>query len=134
MMFDFLGRFFSSDALSPHGLCLLWKPELIWLHVVSDSIIVAAYYSIPVMLIVFIRKRPDVGFGWVFWCFAIFILACGTTHLMAIWTLWQPDYAAEGLVKAMTASASIATAGALWPLLPTALQIPSPQQLSILNK
>jgi signal transduction histidine kinase len=133
-MFELVKRFFDSESFAPHGVCLLWKPELVWLHVISDAIIVAAYYSIPIVLVVFIRKRPDVGFGWVFWCFAIFIMACGTTHLLAIWTLWRPDYAAEGLIKAMTASASIATAGALWPLLPTVLRIPSPAQLRVLNK
>ena len=132
-MLQALQDFFNSDSLAPHGICLLWRQELVWLHVISDSIIVIAYYSIPIVLISFIRRRPDVGFGWVFWCFAAFILACGTTHLAAIWTLWRPDYAAEGLIKAATASASIATAGALWPLLPTVLKIPSPAQLRGIN-
>jgi signal transduction histidine kinase len=132
-MSEYMKDFFDPGALSPHGLCLLWRPELIWLHVISDSIITIAYYSIPLVLIFFVRRRADLGFGWVFWCFALFITACGTTHLMAIWTLWRPDYAAEGLIKAATAAASIATAGALWPLLPAALKIPSPNQLKAIN-
>jgi signal transduction histidine kinase len=132
-MSEYMSNFFDAGALSPHGLCLLWRPELIWLHVISDSIITVAYYSIPLALIFFVRRRADLGFGWVFWCFALFITACGTTHLMAIWTLWRPDYAAEGLIKAATAAASIATAGALWPLLPVALKIPSPNQLKAIN-
>lgn len=103
------------------------------LHVISDLIISVAYFSIPIVLVYFIRKRPDVGFGWVFWCFAAFILACGTTHAMGIWTIWYPDYAGEGLIKAATAAASIATAGALWPLLPHALALPSPAQLRVIN-
>ncbi|MFO1147378.1 MAG: ATP-binding protein [Alsobacter sp.] len=132
-MSEYISNLFDAGSLSPHGLCLLWRPELIWLHVVSDSIITIAYYSIPLVLIFFVRRRADLGFGWVFWCFALFITACGTTHLMAIWTLWRPDYAAEGLIKAATAAASIATAGALWPLLPVALKIPSPNQLKAIN-
>ncbi|WP_436796681.1 hypothetical protein [Escherichia coli] len=28
----------------------------------------------------------------VFALFGAFIISCGTTHLMAIWTLWYPDY------------------------------------------
>jgi signal transduction histidine kinase len=127
------GDFFDTSALSPHGICLLWKPELVWLHVISDAVIVLAYYSIPIALIYFVRRRADLEFGWVFWCFAVFITACGTTHLASIWTLWHPDYAAEGVVKAVTAAASIATAGALWPLLPVALRIPSPRQLKQMN-
>lgn len=46
-----------------------------------------------------------------------------------IWTLWVPDYAAEGAVKAITALASVATAIGLWPLSPKLLALPSPEQL-----
>ena len=69
-----------------------------------------------------------------FWCFAIFILACGTTHFFSIWTLWNPDYGVEAIVKVLTAAASIATAIALWPLLPRALALPSPHELGQANE
>jgi hypothetical protein len=46
------GLFDNSD-LSPHGFCLLWRPELIWLHVGSDLIIAASYFSIPAALAYF---------------------------------------------------------------------------------
>jgi hypothetical protein len=42
--------------------------------------------------------------------FVIFIVACATTHGLAILTLWVPAYGIEGLAKALTAVASIATA------------------------
>jgi signal transduction histidine kinase len=132
-VFDWLWTFLDSAPLAPHGQCLLWRPDLVLLHVISDFTIAIAYFSIPVVLVYFVRRRPDVGFGWVFWCFAAFILACGTTHAMGIWTIWNPDYAGEGLIKAATAAASIATAGALWPLLPQALALRSPAQLRIIN-
>ena len=64
-----------------------------------------------------------------FWAFAIFITACGMTHVMSIWTLWVPDYGIEGFVKLVTALASIITAIMLWPLLPKVLALPSPAQL-----
>jgi signal transduction histidine kinase/CheY-like chemotaxis protein len=107
----------------------LWRPELIWLNVISDAIIALSYFSIPFALALFVSKRSDVEFGWVFWAFAIFITARGVTHVMSIWTLWVPDYGIEGLVKAVTAAASIITAIMLWPLLPKALALPSPSQL-----
>jgi signal transduction histidine kinase/CheY-like chemotaxis protein len=128
-MWAFLQSLLDSSTLSPHGLCLLWRPELIWLHVTSDAIIALAYFSIPFAISVFVTKRADVEFGWVFWAFAIFITACGMTHVMSIWTLWVPDYAFEGLIKAITAAASIITAVMLWPLLPKLLALPSPAQL-----
>jgi signal transduction histidine kinase len=133
-MFDYLRRLFEADALSPHGICLLWRPELIWTHAVSDALIGTAYFSIPIALAYFVSKRTDVAFSWVFWAFALFILACGTTHYFSIWTLWFPDYGAEAIIKALTAAASVATAVALWPLLPQALALPSPTQLREANE
>ncbi len=120
---------FSADDLTPHGFCLLWRPDLIWLHVASDSVIGVAYYSIPIALAYFVWRRSDLTFGWIFWLFAVFILACGTTHWFEIWTLWHPDYATQGLLKAATARASLVTAFLLWPLLPKALALPSPSML-----
>eukprot|EP01035_Chromulina_nebulosa_P036917 gene36917-49805_t len=114
---------------APHGICLLWEPGLIWLHVGSDLLIALAYFSIPVALTIFVAKRRDVEFGWIFWAFAIFIMACGLTHVLSIVTLWVPIYGIEGLVKAATAVASVFTAAILWPLLPRLLAIPSPAQL-----
>lgn len=128
-MWAFFERLLDSSMFSPHGICLLWEPELIWLHVVSDASIAAAYFSIPFALAILVTKRRDLQFGWVFWAFAIFILACGLTHLLSIYTLWVPIYGIEGLVKAATAVASIFTAVALWPLLPKILTIPSPFEL-----
>jgi PAS domain S-box-containing protein len=122
-------RILDSSMFSPHGICLLWEPELIWLHVVSDALIAMAYFSIPFALAIFVSKRRDLKFGWVYWSFGIFILACGLTHILSIYTLWVPVYGIEGLVKAATAAASIATAGLLWPLLPKLLAIPSAFEL-----
>jgi signal transduction histidine kinase len=128
-MWAILERLLDSSMFSPHGICLLWEPELIWLHVASDAVIAAAYFSIPIALSIFVSKRPDVDFGWIFWAFALFIMACGFTHVLSIITLWVPVYGIEGIIKALTAVASIVTAAVLWPLLPKLLAIPSPSQL-----
>jgi signal transduction histidine kinase/CheY-like chemotaxis protein len=128
-MWAFLERLLDSSMFSPHGICLLWEPELIWLHVTADALIAVAYFSIPVALGILVWKRSDIAFGWIFWAFAIFITACGFTHVMSIITLWVPVYGIEGIVKALTALASLITAITLWPVLPKLLAIPSPSQL-----
>src|SRR3954470_18038847 len=115
-MWSFLDRLLDSSMFSPHGICLLWEPELIWLHVASDAVITVAYFSIPFALVALLRKRRDIEFNRIFWAFAIFIMACGLTHAFSIYTLWVPVYGIEGLVKALTAVASIATAALLWQL------------------
>jgi signal transduction histidine kinase len=132
-LYDLL-HFFDSTELAPHGVCLLWQPGLIWLHVLSDSIIALAYFSIPIVLGVIVSKRPDIDFGWVLWAFVTFITACGATHVLGIWTLWFPDYAAEGAIKGLCAIVSILTAIGLWPLLPRILALPSPEQLRRANE
>jgi signal transduction histidine kinase len=128
-----LNALFEPSGLTPHGFCLLWEPGLIWLHAASDLLIGLAYYSIPLALVYFVRRRRDVAFGWVFWLFAAFILACGTTHFISILTLWQPAYWLEGVIKLATALLSVATAVLLWPLLPRALALPSPEILRRVN-
>jgi signal transduction histidine kinase len=114
-------------------MCLLWRPELIWTQVTADAVTGLAYYSIPFVLAYFAAMRPDFGFHPVIWCFVGFILACGTTHFMSIWTLGVPDNGLEALIKAITAVLSVATAILLWWLLPVALRMPSPEQLNEAN-
>jgi signal transduction histidine kinase len=131
-MLETITAFFAGEY-APHGYCLLWHPGLIWTHVISDALIAAAYFSIPIALVTFVRRRPDVEFGGMFWLFALFILSCGMTHVMGMWNLWNGDYALEAGIKAITAAASVPTAILLWPLLPKMLAIPSPSLLQRKN-
>src|ERR1700681_3552553 len=121
----------SSNDFMPHGYCYLWNTKLLWLHVISDSLIALAYLSIPITLVYFIRKRRDLPFNWVFVCFGAFILACGGTHVMEVWTLWHANYWLSGAIKAVTALASVSTAILLVGLVPNALALPSPEALRI---
>jgi PAS domain S-box-containing protein len=130
LMPDLLRRLLSSDDFMPHGHCYLWNPALVWLHVVSDALIALAYTSIPFTLVYFVRKRRDIPFHWMFLCFGMFIVACGATHVMEIWTLWTPTYWLSGSIKAVTAAASLPTAVLLMKLVPEALALPTPKQLS----
>ncbi|NEQ24913.1 MAG: hypothetical protein F6K28_38620 [Microcoleus sp. SIO2G3] len=125
--------FYSGDFI-PHGQCFLGKPELVWLNLVSDSLIALAYYSIPMMLGYFVYKRPTIPFERIFLLFGAFILSCGTSHLLEVWTLWHPDYWLLAVVKAITALVSMYTALELVPLLPNALAITSPEQLEAANQ
>ncbi len=123
-----------SDGFLPHGYCYLWTPGLVELHVVSDALIAISYLTIPVTLVYFIRKRRDVPFSWMFLCFGTFIVACGTTHLMEIWTIWFPTYWLSGAVKAFTACVSVATAILLIRVTPQVLALPGTRWLVNLNQ
>jgi serine phosphatase RsbU (regulator of sigma subunit)/anti-sigma regulatory factor (Ser/Thr protein kinase) len=117
----------------PHGMCYLWQPGILSLHIISDALIAFAYVAIALILAWFVSKRRDLPFKTVFLMFALFIISCALTHALAIWVIWRPDYWADGVVKAITATASIATAILLAPLMPKALSLRSPRELEALN-
>ncbi|MBV9124033.1 MAG: PAS domain S-box protein [Planctomycetes bacterium] len=77
----------------------------------------------------FTRRRKDLPFSWMFLLFAVFIIGCGTTHLMEVITTYVPLYRLAGLIKLGTAGASVATAILLVPLVPKALALRSPREL-----
>ena len=128
-IWDFLSR----EGFQPHGMCLLWRPDVFWMHVLSDLAIAAAYFSIPVALMWLALRRKDLIPRWVLVMFSCFIVACGITHLFGIWTMWVPSYGVQALVKVVTAAVSVATAVLLWPLMPAVLAMPSSQQLAMQN-
>jgi PAS domain S-box-containing protein len=131
-MLEFLLKLFSSDFMG-HGYCYLWQPKIVWLHAISDTMIALSYYVIPLALVYFVRKRRDLPFHWMFLMFGLFIFGCGTTHLMEVWTIWHGTYRLAGVIKAITAVSSVATAALFVQLVPEAVALPSPAQLRAAN-
>jgi PAS domain S-box-containing protein len=133
-MLEFLNQFFVTTQFIPHGHCYLWQPGLVGLHIVSDLLIALAYYSISGMLVYLVHKRSDIPFQGIFFLFGAFIIACGTTHVIEVWTLWYPTYWLSGSIKIITAIISLYTALELGSLLPKVLALPSPAQLDTANQ
>lgn len=134
MISELLNNLLSPSQYIPHGHCYLWQTPLVWLHLLSDALIAIAYFSIPAMLIYFVKKRSDIPFSKVFVLFGTFIVLCGTGHLLDIWTLWHPAYWLSGVEQAMTAIVSCYTALQLIELLPQFLSLKSPMQLALINQ
>lgn len=119
LLFEALGISVFSRIGMPHELCYLREPKLVWLHVISDLLIGVAYVSISVTLAYLVFKASKgIPFHWVFIAFGLFIVSCGFTHFMEVWVVWEPVYWLSGYVKVVTAAASVATAIALFPLVP----------------
>lgn len=118
----------------PHGMCLLWKPWLVLLWAGSDLLIFLSYTAIPVALFMVLRRRTEVPQAGLVMLFAAFILLCGITHLFMIVTLWVPIYPFVGWVKLATGLVSMATAIALFRLIPTIVSLPSPAALELANR
>jgi signal transduction histidine kinase len=105
----------------PHAHCYLMNPGLIRLHGISDFLIGVSYVAISATLTyVVLRSRRELPFHWMMLAFATFIVACGGTHFVEVWTLQHenPPYWFAGDVKLITAFASVATAILLPPLVP----------------
>ena len=127
---DYFLELFSAAQFVPHAVCLLWRPDLLLLHGMSDFLIAAAYLTIPVVILKAVHTRPDLLDPRVARLFAAFILACALSHLSGLITLWVPAYGLQGVVKALTAAVSIYTAIQLVRLLPNFLTLPSRQEMA----
>ena len=92
----------------PHIHCYLGDPGLVWTMVIADSFIGFAYIGISLTLWSLIRKIR-IPYSLIIVCFGLFIGACGATHFMEVWTLWNPDYWVSAFVKIITAVASVGT-------------------------
>ena len=120
------------STLIPHGACLLWKPELIWLNAISDAMVACALFTTAFVLAFFAwRRRSDLMlmFRSVFWAIAIFVAVCGVTRLLSILTLWVPAYGIEGVTKGLLALISIGITAGMLLLLPRILVMSTRVQL-----
>ena len=110
-MLDFWKFLFDSGGYIPQGQCYLRNPSLIGMHLLCDLAIGFSFMAISVSLIYLVRRsKEDAPFSWKFVAFGVFMIACGATHFMEVWTLWTPVYWLSGAVKLMTAVASMTTA------------------------
>ena len=107
---EMLDSLFNESSFMPHGHCYLWTPSLIWLEVFTNLAIGLSYIAISVALILFVRRVQDLPLRFVYVAFGTFIVACGMTHLMDVWVIWQPHYWLDAGLRAVTAIASVTTA------------------------
>jgi signal transduction histidine kinase len=127
---------FASSAQFDLGEMQPQDPLVMTILMIANGVIALSYASIPVSLVVFVYKRKDVPFSWVFGLFSAFILACGTTHAMHVISIWRqtPMSWWQAGVDSLTAVVSLTSAIVIWPLLPRLLSIPSPAQLQTVNR
>src|SRR4051794_12996138 len=98
---------FPLDGFMPHGHCYLWNPGMVWLQVSSNALIGTAYVVISAALAYLVYCVRGLPFQWIYLAFGVFIVTCGLTHFMDIWTVWYPAYWLDGAVRAATAVASV---------------------------
>jgi two-component system cell cycle sensor histidine kinase/response regulator CckA len=119
-----LGHEILSSAYMPHLYCYLGSTSLVWTHAIADTLIGLAYVAISATLAYLIhRGRSELPFHGLFFAFAVFIVACGSSHLIEAITIWIPVYVLSAAIKVITALSSIATAVMLPYVVPDALSL-----------
>ena len=128
-MLNFLEKLFDTSDFPARWVCGQWESFHGWLHIISDLAVWSAYFAIPFILLIFVRKRRDFPFPRIFWLFGAFILACGTVHLLEATIFWWPVYRLSAIAKFVTAIVSWATVFALISAIPNALSLRTSAEL-----
>eukprot|EP01018_Ginkgo_biloba_P028812 Gb_15384 [translate_table: standard] len=104
-----------------------WNVEnIMQCQMVSDFLIALAYFSIPLELLYFLSCSNVFPFRWVIIQFGAFIVLCGLTHFINIWTYGPHSFQvmlALTVFKFLTALVSCATAITLVTLIPELLRV-----------
>ncbi len=98
-----------SSGLMPHAVCWRQDQHLIWTMVVANAITFLSYVSLCFILFYLARKtRRSIARDWSFFLvgFALFIVACGSTHLMEVVTTWDPVFWIDAWANIITAALS----------------------------
>src|ERR1035437_4131767 len=98
-----------SPELMPHSVCWNKDQGLIWTMAVANAITFFSYSTICITLFYLARKtRGAVKRDWAFFLigFGLFIVACGSTHLMEVVTTWIPWFWVDAWANIVTAALS----------------------------
>ena len=115
------------------GAAVVLARCIVWLHVISDSLITVYYDCIPSALVPRLRKRRNFPFNWIYWMFVL-VIGCGTARLLEVWTVWHATYLLSGVIKSLTPGASVAAAVLLMPSLPKGISLLSPAEVQVVNR
>lgn len=126
---NFFKRLLETSDWPPRWHCGNWTEMHGWIYIISDLMIWSAYFAIPLIIIRFISRKKNVRFHKIYFLFAGFILACGSTHLLDAVMFWFPAYRLNGLVRLITGIISWVTVFYLVKSLPAAFSLKSPQDL-----
>ncbi|WP_051359815.1 PAS domain S-box protein [Adhaeribacter aquaticus] len=136
ILLDFFKDLFDPNGFPARWVCGKWTPFHGWTYILSSLAIWLAYFAIPFLLFLFLRRKKEVlPFGRIFWLFIAFIFACGVTHLSDSIMFWYPAYRMSALILFITAIISWVAVITLAKSLPQLLTLKTPKQIEeILQK
>lgn len=128
-LYDYVIKFFQFSGFPARWMCGDWSDFHGWLYIISNIVIWAAYFTIPIILLYFVYKRKDLPFKKLIILFTLFILFCGLTHLVDAVIFWYPIYRVNAFLLFGTAIVSFFTALTLKKEMPSLMTYKSPEEL-----
>lgn len=128
---NFFAKLFDTSDWPPRWHCGNWTDFHGWLYIVSDLLIWASYFAIPLLLFQIVTKRKDIPFSKILVLFIAFILLCGLTHFLDAVMFWWPAYRLSALLRFVTGIVSIITVAALYKILPMVNNLRTSAELEI---
>jgi signal transduction histidine kinase len=93
-------------TLMPHAVCWREDQRLIWTMAAANAITFVSYTTLCVTLFLLARRtRRIIARDWAFFLtgFALFIVACGSAHLLEVITTWSPVFWVDAWANIVTA-------------------------------
>ncbi|CAI5513370.1 unnamed protein product [Closterium sp. Naga37s-1] len=114
----------------------LMEDSLARCQVASDFLIALSYLSIPLELAYFTLRARNFSHRWVMLLFSLFIVLCGLTHLVNVWTYGAHPRqlsVVQTVLKVLCAAVSWGTAFVLFTIIPSLLKF-KVRELSLQHK
>jgi PAS domain S-box-containing protein len=128
---SFFKKLFDSSDWPPRWDCGQWTTFHGWLYIISDLLIWSAYFTIPLVILRYIFKKQGIKFIKLYFLFAAFILACGTTHFLDAAAFWVPFYRLNALFIFITGVLSWVTVYYLIKYLPLIFSLKPQKELEV---
>lgn len=126
---DFFVKLFDTSDWPPGWHYGQWTDFHGWLYIISDLLVWSAFFAIPLIILRYISKKHDTRFVRLYFLFAGFILACGTTYFFDAVAFWFPVYRLNALLRLITGVLSWITVFSLVRFLPLAFSLRSSREL-----
>ncbi len=132
---EFFRKLFDASDFMARWQCGRWTGFHGWVYIISDLLIFTAYFTIPILIYFYLRKKVDIKFKGIGVLFILFIFFCGSTHLLDAIIFWYPAYRLNGFLLICTAIVSWITVIGLVKVLPVAFSMKTTEELeTIIDK
>jgi PAS domain S-box-containing protein len=106
---DFFSKLFDYSDWPPRWDSGKWSDWQGWIYIISDLLIAAAYFTLPIIIIKQLSQKGGAGITKLYYIFTAFMLAGGVTHFLDALSFWYPFYRFNTIVVLLTGIVSWVT-------------------------